>query len=371
LSARAARAGILSHLGQDTLAIYLAAKVVSAKTGLLAYTLPFDFIAPVKIRSAIWLATGLVMLDAVLAHRAQAQTWNGTSGADWGTPGSWTPSGVPGASGTATFSSTGGTTVANASTELVKNLVFDSTAQAYTIGSVSGGSLALTAGGSITDTASSVNQTVNAPLTLGGNYTFTAASAGLTIGGTVTDAATSATQTLTLAGRTGTLSGLISDGSGGGTLGLAKSGTGTWLLNNTGNSFSGPITITAGTLSATSLGMTGSASALGAGGTITFAATSSSTPVSLNYSGTGETSNKSINFNGTSSSGTSSITILASETTSAGLDLSGALSFGAAGATALTLRGSNAFTNTLEGNITNSTASGSPVTSLTKNDGDT
>jgi fibronectin-binding autotransporter adhesin len=107
--------------------------------------------------------------------------------------------------------------------------------------------------------------TINAPVQLGGNQTWTNNSAnGFTVGGGVSGSALSGTQTLTLSntGIGGTvISGAITDGTGGGLVALVidNPGTGLTQLTNAGNSYSGGTTITSGAVSA------GSASAFGPG----------------------------------------------------------------------------------------------------------
>ena len=97
--------------------------------------------------------------------------------------------------------------------------------------------------------------TVNVPVALGGNQSWTNNSANLfTVGGTVTGKATVAS-TLTLA-NTGaaatTLSGVVADGASG-TLALVvnNTGAGVTTLSNTGNTFSGGTTLNGGTLTST------------------------------------------------------------------------------------------------------------------------
>lgn len=79
-----------------------------------------------------------------------------------------------------------------------------------------------------------------------------------------------------------------------GTTGLTKTGTGT-LTINTANSFTGPVNITAGTVVVGSLANTGTASALGAGSTITLGNTGS--PATLRITGATSATNRPLVLN--------------------------------------------------------------------------
>lgn len=128
---------------------------------------------------------------------------------------------------------------------------------AFTIGSTSGNSLFLTGGGSIAlvaDTSSTgITESVDAPLVLEGNYTFSNSNADATnvlnIAGGISNGTSNAI-TLTLGGTNlgnNVVSGAITDGTLGGTTGLTKTGAGTWTLSGN-NTFSGPISVGVGTL---------------------------------------------------------------------------------------------------------------------------
>jgi autotransporter-associated beta strand protein len=155
------------------------------------------------------------------------------------------------------------TTIVPDANRNVLNLTFDTAAAwAYTIGSTGGNALLLSSGGSVQTTGTLANrQNVNAPLVLenalsstNGVYTFisgaSASTATLGLGGPVRGTATAGTTLLTLDGaNTGanTISGNISDGTGGGDLAVSKAGFGTWVLCGS-NSYSGGTSITGGML---------------------------------------------------------------------------------------------------------------------------
>lgn len=158
------------------------------------------------------------------------------------------------------------------------------------------------------------------------------------------------------------VSGLISDGTAGGSFSVLKhtSGGSSWTLSNSGNTFSGGVTVGSGSLYTPSVGNIGSASALGTNGTINVGVTTYSG--SLVYTGSGETSNKSLNLAGT----TGSASIWSSGT--GGLTLTGTVTATGAGAKTLNLSGNNntTYINTISGAIVDSSGG---ATSVAKNNG--
>ena len=197
--------------------------------------------------------------------RASDATWSSTaSSGDWAYGSNWVGAVSAGATGTtdnpdtATFS-TGSSTLAIVpdTTRNIKNIAFSSSSVgAYTIGTTTGNAIRLSDGGSIQVASTVANtETLNAPLLLQGNYAITNSASNsarlLNLGGAISGTAAEAiTNTLVIAGtNTGanTLSGIISDGAGGGKLALAKSGSGAWVLSGT-NTFSGGTTLEQGTL---------------------------------------------------------------------------------------------------------------------------
>jgi autotransporter-associated beta strand protein len=190
-----------------------------------------------------------------------ASIWTGASSMNWGDGGNWTGP-VPGATSGATNTDTASFSQNATNTTLVvdagrnvQNITFDTAnVNPLVIGTAAGPSVLLTAGGTIQTTSTAANaQTINAPLVLGGDYTFNGSaanpSARLLFGGGITPSATSGTTTLTLAGsNTGanTIAGILAD-DGAGSLAVVKNGTGLWMLSGA-NQYSGGTTVLAGTL---------------------------------------------------------------------------------------------------------------------------
>jgi autotransporter-associated beta strand protein len=191
-----------------------------------------------------------------------AATWTNPASGSWVTDANWNPQ-APGSTSTtntidtATF---GGAIAAPATVTMDANrnifsLSFLSTSNAYTL---TGGSLLLTAGGGIQTSGGGSNHTdsIASPITLQGDATFTANAISnsrlLSIAGNVTGSAASGNvSTLNFTGsNTGanSISGVIADGLNGGQLALVKSGAGTWSLTDSVCTYTGPTTITAGSL---------------------------------------------------------------------------------------------------------------------------
>jgi autotransporter-associated beta strand protein len=217
---------------------------------------------------ACWLA-----LPAVPAHAADA-TWN-TQAGNWNAGANWI-GGSPGTTSgttstdTAWFSAllTGARAVSVDSNRNIRNITFDggnSSTFGYTL---SGGSLLLTSGGTISATGSvgAHTDTISAPMTiLGNNATYTISNDStlatrlLSITGAITGQSTAGgTTTLVLGGNNpgvnliGTSNNSISNGTNGGVIGITKEGSTTWqfatLSDDHMRTFSGPIVINAGTL---------------------------------------------------------------------------------------------------------------------------
>ncbi len=201
-------------------------------------------------------------IDEITALRPPpASIWTGASSMNWVDGGNWTGT-VPGATSGATNTDTASFSQNAANSTLVvdagrnvQNITFDTAnVNSLVIGTTAGPSLLLTAGGTIQTTSTVVfSQTINAPLVLGGDYTFNSSaansSARLLFGGGITPSATSGTTTLTLAGsNTGanTIAGIVAD-NGAGSLAVVKNGTGLWILSGA-NKYSGGTTVMAGTL---------------------------------------------------------------------------------------------------------------------------
>ena len=134
----------------------------------------------------------------------------------------------------------------------------------------------------------------------------------LTINGNI-NAVTATSRTNIFSGYNGntlTINGLINEVAGGtNSLTVGQSSTGTVVLGNTNNSFSGAVRITQSTagqtttLQTANIGNAGAISALGKGSTINIGSTNESAFTVLKYTGTGETTDKIINLSGTNVTG--------------------------------------------------------------------
>jgi autotransporter-associated beta strand protein len=191
---------------------------------------------------------------------AVSGTWSSTAATGtWSTTSNWVSGNVPGATSgtsntdTATFNSSSSTLLVVP--DALRNLefiAFDTSGAAYTIGTTGGNALLLTAGGELQIaskfTGANITETINAPVTLEGNYTFADNSsvAGdlLDFEGTITSGVVGL-HTLTIAGNDNTtVGGAIA---GANTISLVKSGNGTLALGGN-NTFTGGVTINAGTV---------------------------------------------------------------------------------------------------------------------------
>lgn len=221
-------------------------------------------------------------IDEIIALPPPPSVWTGAISANWVDTGNWTGA-VPGAitgttnTSTATFSQSAARSPSTIDAgRNVQNITFDTASvNALTIGAVAGQSLLLTAGGTIQTISTVVNtQTINAPLVLEGNYTFTSGassnSAILNFGGGITPGPTTGTTTLTLnGGNTGanTIGGVLAN-HGAGILAVTKSGSGVWTLSGA-NTYSGSTAVSAGRLK---FNVTTGAPTIAAAATVTVAA---------------------------------------------------------------------------------------------------
>lgn len=272
-----------------------------------------DGISPIGIFSGkihfprlITLLAAIAFAASNLTASAQNGTWIGGNGGDWSNNSNWEGSQIPGASGTATFNNPASTIAHEIADQKVKTLTFSNISGPVTFGSTTGSRLLLALGGTLqlstaaTDSTGAV--TINAPLLLGapgdtasGGYFIRSdvSKAGapyLVIAGSISGG-TSGEIMLTLNGQSGEsniITGLISDGNSS-QLKVHKSSSEAWTLANSGNTFSGGITIENGRLRVASIGNTGQASAIGTHGTIGYQNQSGT----IIYTGTGETSDKS------------------------------------------------------------------------------
>ncbi len=190
-------------------------------------------------------------------------TWNpsATSGA-WQTAADWLSGIIPGSTTITTdtdiaiFNSNSTTLqITPDANRDIGGITFDTVAGAYVIGTTGGNALLLTGGGQIqiasTFSGSNIAETINAPLTLEGNYTFADNSpntnVSLNFGGAIRSGV-SGVQILTVSGSGATsISGAI--GGGTGVIGLTKNGTGTLTLGGSAaNTYTGPTQINSGTV---------------------------------------------------------------------------------------------------------------------------
>jgi fibronectin-binding autotransporter adhesin len=286
-------------------------------------------------------------------------SWSNTA-TDWATGTNWTGSVAPAddlttdianfATATPTFQPNLG------ASRSVGGIRFSNGAGAFTLSGT--GSPTLTLGASGISQQDNTAQTIAASLSLalGAAASFQTTSTGaLTISSAVNNAGFLLTLGATSTGA-GTISGIIS-----GAGGLTKSGSNTWTLSGA-NTFTGPVIISAGTLSINSLGnVSGAASALGTPTTVgdgTIKLGSGATTATLNYTGTGHTSDRVVDLAGTTggailnASGASGALVLTSNLTATG-----------SGAKTLTLGGTGTGANTIQGLIVDS---GGGATALTK-----
>jgi len=216
------------------------------------------------MKSPRFIGSAPLVLIATLALsnavQATSATWNGASDTLWSTTGNWSTSPVPGGGDTATFNGAGNgnTTLTVGTISLGQVLFSTSSAAAYTLGS---GTITFADG---TTTAVLMNSTVTANETISANLALGTAIASNTtvqndstagllslsgnIAGGTGGTAAAKTVTVTGAGNT-SIGGVISNGGATG-VAVTKTGSGTLLLTNTANTFTGVVTISGGTLRA-------------------------------------------------------------------------------------------------------------------------
>ncbi len=220
-------------------------------------------------------------LSVLGTANASAPVWSGGTDNTWATGSNWTTGTAPGATTGTTNTDTATFVQATPSFQPavidagrnLQNIVFDTVNVAsMTIGTAGGNPLTLTSGGVILTTGAVVNpQSINAPLVLEGNYTFTSGAAStagtLRFGGTIKPDAASGGATLTLSGvNTGAnmIGGTMVD-NGSAQLSLAVTG-GTWVASGA-NSFTGSTTISGGLLRLATGGSLASLSGVSISGT--------------------------------------------------------------------------------------------------------
>ena len=223
-----------------------------------------------------------------------------------------------------------------------------------------GGKILVIDGGTTLDSTVANLVMASAPLsqqTWNGDFTFTGTNS-LTFGGgqiTLGDAtSTGSSRTVTVSANTLTMGQDISNGSNG-TNSLIKEGAGTLVLSGL-NSFTGDLTINAGTLSTYSIGgNAGSPSGIGSGTTINLG------NGTLLYTGQGASTNRTINL----SASTGTATIDASGTDFTSITFTSDFTATGAGSKTLVLQGSTGFAGEIAGKIVDN-LSGTNNTSVTK-----
>jgi fibronectin-binding autotransporter adhesin len=232
-------------------------------------------------------------------------------------------------------------------------------------GTIALGSLATTGllGFSSLSANSTTDRTVDLAGTTGGGSILNSAVNAVKFTGDFT-ATGAGSKTLTLRGtNTGNneISGAIVDNSAINKTSISKIETGAWILSGN-SSYTGGVTVGAGTLSFTSVANTGINSALGAAGTIKIGTTT--TTGTLNYTGTGTTSsNRTVDLAGT----TGGATINANG--SGTLKFTSNFTASGVGSKLLTLGGNNTGANEISGAIVNNSVGNTTI--LTKADGGT
>lgn len=286
-------------------------------------------------RASLALASAALLALVNQAH-ADSATWLAAPGnGNWAEAANWVGGIAPGA--------TSGTTSADIATFLTSSTLAITVDSGRNIGGITfnanntytltGGPLLLSNGGTIQTTANSASQNINTAIQLqgdGGTYTFTASTPGTsrltTFGGAISGTSTTGnTSVLTLNGTSGTanaLNGVISDGAGGGKLALVKNDVGQWSVA-TGNTFSGGVTVNAGTLRT---GSSGNSNAIFGTGTVTLNGgtllAGSTTAITINNALSIGASNGTLSFRGggtfspTSISGTGVMTLTPSSANS-------------------------------------------------------
>jgi len=193
-------------------------------------------------------------------------------------------------------------------------------------------------GSSTNGVAILANGATNGSLTLNGNINSVAAGA----------------KTFTFAGystNTLTLNGVINENGGVNSVVIGASSSGTVVLGNNNNSFSGAITVTNATsgqstyLSTANIGNANANSALGKNGTINIGSSSSGALTGLKYTGTGETSDKVINLAGTTGGA------ILDQSGTGNLKFTSQMTATGVGAKAITLQGSATGTGELASEI--------------------
>jgi len=209
--------------------------------------------------------TVFVIVTQAQLHAA-SDSWNVDAAGNWNATGSWlSGTQVPGSTtldntdvATFGFTLTADRIVTVDSPRFIGGISFGNTSAFKS--TLSGGALNLNNGGVVQTLSGNGNHTdtISSPIKISGvsaaaaafTANATSATSLLSIGAVTGSATASNTTTLTLNGtNTGAnvVSGIIGNGAGGGTLGIAKSDTGSWILSGL-NTYTGSTTVTNGTL---------------------------------------------------------------------------------------------------------------------------
>ena len=291
----------------------------------------------------------LLLASAIPSAFAASQTWKSPStDANWATAANWVSGTAAGTSGGGTYTGSAGTATFNTAvsggfggsgTPLVidanrniNNILFDTSAGAYTIGTLAGNWLYSDNSGNVTLNATVANpEVINAPLTVAlpsstaGTYSFinnaTSSSATLTIGQAQNQGTTRSVVFILDGSNTGnnTVNLFSYPSLSTGVAGITKQGTGTWVLTGANTTFkaANPMNVNGGTLVIQNVSAFGSASTVNiSGGTLRLDGITLAQTLALNSGGT-------IKENGSSTAGTVTVgtaaaTIATLATTSSG-----------------------------------------------------
>ena len=232
---------------------------------------------------------GLLVLLHGLSVRATDYIWTGASDSAFTSSLNWSPSGVPGVNDKGVFCGpgNGNTTIDVNGANVIGLIVSNATVAAYTfgVGGVGAQTFKIQNNFAVYNTATRT-QLVNANINIYGDFTLTShLSDGLTVAAGVSIVGSTA-RTFQINGNgSGTISGVISNGTA--TLSLVKANAGTWTLSGS-NTYTGPTTIGNGILSVSSVVVTNGASGLGnATSSVVLGTAAAGSPTTgvLNYTG--------------------------------------------------------------------------------------
>jgi autotransporter-associated beta strand protein len=283
-------------------------------------------------------AAVLILLPAPVF--ATDRTWTGATNTDWGTNTNWT-GGHPSAGDNALFNSTFsnqpnlGSSASAGGIWMTGSIGQNVTISGSTL-TLQGNTINGTAGlGILVDNANAFTLTITAPVTLGNNQTWRNNSANLlTIGAGGVNTG-GKTWTIDGTGNT-TISGVISS-----TGAVTKAGSGTLTLSNTGNTYTGQLTVQAGTLSIDTINNASANGELGNNALSVILGSSGATGT-LEYTGGTASSTKTFTM-ATSGTGAFQVDTAATTLTLSGV-IGGSGALNKTGAGTLVLSGANTYT---------------------------